>query len=219
VPIVEMVENGVDLSTFQRRDREPSGPARFAFVGRLVDWKRVDLLLDAMLQVPAGYLLEVIGAGPLSGELQRQAERLGLGDRVTFHGLLSQSSTAAVLGSCDGLVLPSIYECGGAVVLEAMAVGLPVVAADWGGPADYIQHDVTGMLVSPTNPEELTAGLAAGMTRLGEDRALGQKMGGAGRLRVEAEFDWVRKVDAMCEVYLNATEKKIQGINALETAQ
>jgi len=203
--VVELAENGVDLTTFTARSAPPAGAPRFAFVGRLVDWKRVDLLLDALTRLPEHYRLDVVGTGPLAADLRRRAAEQGLAERVVFHGLLPQQRTAEVLAACDGLVLPSVYECGGAVVLEAMAVGLPVVATDWGGPADYVVHGETGLLVAPDSPERLTAGLAEGMRRLGEDRELGRRMGRAGRARVEARFDWQRKIDVVSDVYLDVT--------------
>jgi len=205
--VVELTENGVDLTTFPARSTPPAGAPRFAFVGRLVDWKRVDLLLDALSRLPAHYALDVVGTGPLAADLRRRATAQGLDGRVVFHGLLPQQRTAEVLAACDGLVLPSVYECGGAVVLEAMAVGLPVVATDWGGPSDYVVHGETGLLVAPDSPELLTAGLAAGMRALGEDRDLGARMGRAGRARVEASFDWQRKIDVVSDVYLDAAHR------------
>lgn len=206
--IVELVENGVDLTTFTRRVEPPTGAPRFAFLGRLVDWKRVDLLLAALARVPEHYRLEIIGSGPVESDLRSQAVSLGLADRVTFHGLLPQEAAADVLAECDALVLPSIYECGGAVVLEAMAVGLPVIATDWGGPADYVVHDETGFLVAPDSPEALAAGFAAAMLRLGEDAVLAQQMGAAGRDRVEAHFDWNHKIELVCSVYTDLAGRR-----------
>jgi glycogen(starch) synthase len=82
-----------------------------------------------------------------------------------------------------------------------MAVGLPVIATAWGGPMDYIVHGETGILVPPDDPGSLTAGLAAAMTRIGEDPQLAQQFGAAGRARVEAHFDWDRKIDTVWDIY------------------
>lgn len=196
-----LAENGVDLTVFQASRSAQAEPPRFAFVGRLVDWKRLDLLLEALSRSPRTYRLEVIGDGPMRQSWQQACEALGMGDRVRFHGFLSQQECAAELATCRALVLPSVYECGGAVVLEAMATGIPVIAADWGGPADYVVHGETGFLVPPTTPELFVTGLADAMLRLGEDRRLAARMGAAGRVRVEREFDWERKVDAILAVY------------------
>ncbi|KQQ42950.1 glycosyltransferase family 4 protein [Nocardioides sp. Leaf307] len=202
--VVRMVENGVDLTTFAKRSEPPTGAPTFAFVGRLVDWKRVDLLLRAMVATPRHYRLEVVGTGTLDNQLMRLAAELGVASRVRFHGQLSQDECAAVLRQVDALVLPSIYECGGAVVLEAMAVGLPVIAADWGGPASYVVAGETGLLIDPSSPAALEAGLASSMRSLGEDRALAWRMGAEGRARVEAHFDWERKIDQIGDIYRRA---------------
>jgi glycosyltransferase involved in cell wall biosynthesis len=204
--VLEISENAVDLSLFTPRERPaPEGAApRFAFVGRLVDVKRVDLLLEALARCPPSYELVVIGDGPLRAPLQARTHELRLGDRVRVLGMLSQARCSEHLLACQALVLPSIHECGGAVVLEAMAMGLPVIAADWGGPSDYLDAS-TGILVPPTSPEALVQGIAAAMERLGSSRELCLHLGSAGRARVEQQYDWERKIDRILEVYAQVT--------------
>jgi glycosyltransferase involved in cell wall biosynthesis len=105
------------------------------------------------------------------------------------------------------LVLPSIYECGGAVVLEAMACGTPVIATDWGGPADYL--DATcGILVDASNPEAILEGFTSGMRKLIADPNLRTVLGKAGRKRVEAHYDWNQKIDRIIELYQQAIYDK-----------
>jgi glycosyltransferase involved in cell wall biosynthesis len=210
VPTYEIVENGVDLSRFRMRearlpDRERT---RFAFVGRLVDWKGVDILLDALAAVRtrARVELDVFGDGPERVRWTEQASRLGLGERVRFHGFLPQERTARHVSELDGLVLPSLYECGGAVVLEAMAIGLPVIATKWGGPADYLD-DTCGVLIEPRSREHMVSALAAAMARLADDPALRDQMGARGRAKVEREYDWERKVDRVLDIYRRAAEQ------------
>lgn len=201
--IIEIVENGVDLGTWypasQRIPRKPGETIRFVFTGRLVDWKAVDILLDALARTPDECRLEIVGDGPVRHALQQQADRIGVASRVRFHGWLPQVAAADVLRNCDALVLPSIYECGGAAVLEAMATGLPVIATDWGGPADYLD-DTCGILIPPTSRARLEAGLAEAMVRLHGSPALCMQLGSAGRLKVEREFDWRAKVDHVLQV-------------------
>jgi glycosyltransferase involved in cell wall biosynthesis len=207
--VIQLVENGVDLSLFHGRKKVQSaeGRCRFVFMGRLVDWKRVDLLLEACALLRGrGFTLDVLGDGPLRAALEAQAKALDLSERVTFHGMLPQEHCSALLGESDALVLPSLRECGGAVVLEAMACGLPVVATDWGGPADYLDAD-TGILVQPTSHAEFVAGLASAMRRLIEAPELRTQLGAAGRRRVEREFDWERKIDRILEIYAAAVQR------------
>jgi glycosyltransferase involved in cell wall biosynthesis len=199
VRVEHLVENGVDLALFPFRERGDER-RRFVFAGRLVEWKRVDLALEALARTPAGYSLEICGSGPMQEVLEQQSIRLGIEGRVTFHGLMTQSSCAEVFSRCDALLLPSVYECGGAVVLEAMASGLPVVATDWGGPADYLDAE-TAILVPPTSPESVIVAFADAMQLLGENNQLVRKMGRAGSSRVEREYSWNSKIDAICDLY------------------
>src|SRR6185369_10132004 len=105
-------------------ERDP-GPVRFLFMGRMVDWKSVDILLHAMARLRGGARpvhLDLLGDGPERSALERLAARLGVADSLTFHGFRPQAECAERLALCDALLLPSVYECGGAVVLEAMAM-------------------------------------------------------------------------------------------------
>ena len=209
VPVEELVENGVDLTRFRARGG-PEDPSRLraAFVGRLVDWKAVDILIDAIDRCRSTAAarpvdLEVFGDGPMRAELEAQVGRLGLGDRVRFHGFVPQDEIPRHLQRAEVLVLPSLYECGGAVVLEAMALGLPVVATRWGGPADYLD-DETGILIEPTSRESMVADIAGALRRLAAEPQLGLALGRAARLKAES-YDWELKVDRMLGIYLAAS--------------
>ncbi len=209
--IMELVENGVDLSLFRRtedsRPRSGAGRPRFAFVGRLIDWKGVDLLLNATARAVRRHDLElhIIGDGAIRSQLESLAGELGLGDRVVFHGFVSQDQCADLLAGFDALVLPSLYECGGAVVLEAMAMGLPVIATRWGGPTDYLDAS-TGILIEPTGRESFIDEIALAMIRLAESPELRAELGRAARTRVVAKFDWERKIDFILDVYARAAQ-------------
>jgi glycosyltransferase involved in cell wall biosynthesis len=202
VETLTMPENGVDLTLFTpTRDRpESSGQVRLAFVGRLIDWKRVDLLIDACISIAGTtpLALHIVGDGPCLEPLKLQAGPLG--DRVTFHGAVDQTAVARILADCDVLVLPSMLECGGAVVLEAMAMGKPVIATRWGGPADYL--DVScGVLIDPRTPEAFVRDLAEAIQKLAGAPALRTRLGAAGRARVERDFDWRAKAGYMLSIY------------------
>lgn len=213
--VVVIPENGVDLALWRQPPAAASAAAarpamtRFAYMGRLVDWKAVDLLLLAFQRASANepMSLALFGDGTESARLRGLAQDLGiLGDapetvgKVFFAGWRSQEECAAALRHNDALVLPSLRECGGAVVLEAMACKLPVIATAWGGPLDYLDED-TGILVAPNSREALIEGLAQGMQTLSRSPDLRRQMGEAGLRRIEAEFDWERKMDAMLALY------------------
>jgi glycosyltransferase involved in cell wall biosynthesis len=206
--VLGLVENGVDLD-FWRPDEtrgEPGGlPVRFVFVGRLVDWKGVDLLLEAWstLREPWRYRLEVVGDGPERAKLEDLCGRLGLSPWVEFSGFQPPEGCARRLARSDALILPSLVECGGSVVLEAMATGLPVIATDWGGPADYLD-ETCGILVDAGTRAGFLAGLASAVERLGGDPELRRRMGAAGRLRV-GPYSWEAKVERFLEIYRRAS--------------
>ncbi|MGL5063395.1 MAG: glycosyltransferase family 4 protein [Microcoleus sp.] len=206
--IIELVENGVDFSVWRSNSadstasKELDRQVHFVYLGRLADWKGVDLLLEAFATVASqtDAVLEIIGDGEMRGELESQTARLGLDSKVIFSGWQSQEQCALKLQQADALVLPSLREPGGSVVMEAMAVGLPVIATNWGGPMDYI--DATcGILVAPTSQAEFVKGLSDAMLKLAQSPELRQSMGRAGWERVREKFDWERKVDRMLEIY------------------
>ena len=211
-----IVENGVDLNLWKAPAPVPSelrsAHTRFAYVGRLVDWKAIDKLLAAFKRATAAapMSLVIIGDGVERENLEKIVRDLHLspadGDRsgaVSFLGWMSQAACAEELQNCDVLVLPSLLECGGAVVLEAMSMGMPVIATAWGGPADYLDRSC-GILVEPTSADDFVANLAGALIRLANDPEERAAMGRAGRRKVVEDFDWEAKVDRMLEIYQEA---------------
>lgn len=200
--VLELVENGVDLQRWPAQNRTPADDARFLFIGRLVDWKALDLALHALRQVP-GATLDVVGDGAMRTAWQQLTLELGIAERVRFLGWRSQAECADLLATATALVLPSLFECGGAVVLEAMSVGRPVIATRWGGPADYLDPSC-GILVEPTSREALIHGFTTAMQRLAHDPELCRAMGQKGREKVEQHYDWEKKVDTLLCLYREA---------------
>jgi Glycosyl transferases group 1 len=151
--MVELVENGVDLETWHAAAARPRAESHFAFMGRLVDWKALPIVFEAMTRVP-GATLDVIGDGAMRQSWQQEVARLGLSGRVCFLGWQSQQECALALADATALVLPSLYECGGAVVLEAMAMARPVIATAWGGPSRLSRqrHRIPHPARQPSSP-------------------------------------------------------------------
>jgi glycosyltransferase involved in cell wall biosynthesis len=119
---------------------------------------------------------------------------------VHFRGWQSQQECARSLADATALVLPSLYECGGAVVLEAMAMARPVIATAWGGPADYLDSE-TGFLIPPTSREAMIVGFAEAMQSLIDNPELAARMGTAAREKLLAQFTWQMKIDRILEIY------------------
>jgi glycosyltransferase involved in cell wall biosynthesis len=203
--VIEMVENGVELDIWQPKTEYSQGeePVRFIYLGRLVDWKAVDLLIKAFARVAAqidSAVLEIVGDGATRSQLEQLAASLNIQSRVEFVGWKPQSEASKRLRDSDVFALPSLYECGGAVVIEAMASGLPVIATNWGGPADYVDASC-GILVDPKSEEAFIAGLADAMMRLARSPELRRQMGQAGRERAQTLFSWDAKIDALLEIF------------------
>jgi glycosyltransferase involved in cell wall biosynthesis len=206
--VLEFPENGVDLKTWS--DSLSGAPSssfegdkpRFVYIGRLVSWKAVDLAIDAVGRVP-GACLEIIGKGPMQETWQKHVENANLSDRIIFSGWLSQDECARRLQSAVALLLPSMYESGGAVVLEAMATGTPVIATNWGGPSTYLNKNC-GFLVDPTSREAMVEGFAHAMRELSQKPELARRMAANCKQRVAEEFDWERKIDCMLDIYRRA---------------
>ncbi len=211
--VITLVENGVDPAAWPAppdRTRASDAPFRLVFMGRLVGWKAVGITLDALARARAAGVnatLDILGDGPERADLEAQVARQTLGAAVQFHGFLPQAACAPVLASADALILNSVWECGGAVVLEAMGMGLPVIGPDWGGPADYLD-ETCGILVSPTPRSSYADRLAEAIMRLARDPALRTRMGAAGAAKVRAEFDWQGKIDQMLTIYAGALAPK-----------
>jgi glycosyltransferase involved in cell wall biosynthesis len=203
---------GVDMSVWgtAAEAARSDNAVRFVYLGRLAKWKGVQFLLDAFQMVAdqnSNAHLDILGDGEIRAELEEQSSRLNLTERVTFVGWVSAHDGASRLRAADVLVLPSLHEVGGIVVLEAMAAGLPVIATDWGGPASHVT-DETGIRVKPDSKDGFVKGLADAMIRLAGSPDLRRKMGAAGRKRVgENYYDWDEKTGRFLEIYAEVLGK------------
>ena len=191
--------------------REFPGP-RVLFVGRLVPYKGVDVLIDAMASVQATCL--IIGDGPLRTSLESHAASRGVSSRVRFLGGVSDADLAAHLHACDLFVLPSVtrQETFGVVQLEAMACGRPVVSTDLETGVPWVnQHETTGLVVRPGD----AAALAAALTRLSGDPVLRERFGAAGRARVASQFT----VEAMTLATTALYEEVVRDARVMEPSR
>jgi glycosyltransferase involved in cell wall biosynthesis len=205
--IFEIPDVGVDLSVWNQQEDLPprtDDKIRFVYLGRLADWKGIEFLIAAFKTVAQRQpraVLDILGDGVERRSLEDLTRRLSLEDRVTFAGWVSAAEGSRRMRQADVFVLPSLREVGGIVLLEAMAVGLPVIATDWGGPAIHVT-DSTGIRVPPTSREDFIGGLADAMLRLADSPELRRQMGQAGLQRVRTNlYDWNQKTDRLLEIY------------------
>jgi glycosyltransferase involved in cell wall biosynthesis len=202
--VIDLVENGVDFTVWRRSEirAATSRQLKLIFVGRLVDWKAIEIVLEAIKRLGSDprVSFEIVGDGPMRPVWEKLSHDMGLNAITKFSGWMNQEDCARRLNAADVLVLPSLFESGGAVVLEAMAIGLPVIATAWGGPLDYLD-DSCGVLVPPHSREGLVAGFATAITTVAESPELRHRLGEAGYRRARQHFDWEKKIDRILELY------------------
>lgn len=172
------------------------GPTRLVAVGSLLPVKGQRHLVEAVAQLRdrgVDTSLDIYGGGPLHDELSRQVSDLGLDDRVVLRGVRPRDELAAAYarGDYDVFVMPSVDLGGGehegvpVSIMEAMAVGVPVVATHTGGIPELVVDGVTGLLV----PQQSPSALADAVARISADRGLAFRLGTAGAHHVREEFD------------------------------
>jgi len=189
----------------------PGSPAersrdRLLFVGRLTKQKGVDLLLQALKQLPAHLKLDVVGDGPELTALQDIARQLGVGDRVTWHGAQPQAALVRMYQRASAVVVPSVDEGLGLVAVEALLCETPVVGFDSGGLPDVIQNERTGVLIGERSPDALAAAVSALLASPDRGLALAQ----AGRMHALSMF----APESVAKRYIDIYQAAIAGAPA-----
>ncbi len=189
---IAVIPNGIDLdlfdpSRFARTPALPEDSITIGSVGRLGIQKGHSILLDAASAILASFprlRIEIVGEGPLRGNLEAQARRLGIEDRLHLRGSVPHDEMPAILSGWDLLVMPSRWEGFGIAAAEAMAMERAVVASAVEGMAELIQDGVSGALVPPNQPDAL----AGAVIRLLDDDDRRRSIGRAGRRRVREHY-------------------------------
>jgi glycosyltransferase involved in cell wall biosynthesis len=188
------IPNGVDVQKLRsggsgRRVRAdlgiPEDAPLIGSIGRLQPVKGHRYLVEAFVQVaarhPDAYLM-LVGGGPEEESVSRRVEEAGLKDRVRFVGF--QADTQPYLQAIDYFVLPSLSEAHSMALLEAVAVGKPVIATAVGGNRETVQTELNGLLVPPGSPE----GLRDALLRLLTEPGLAERLG-RGALESSDRYD------------------------------
>src|SRR5215212_7955780 len=210
---LHLIPPGVNPSLFEGPFEDPFegvGRPRALFVGRLAPQKGVDTLVSAaaLIENPSARIL-LVGDGPERPALEREAERIGVGDRVRFLGFLAHDRLPAAMAHADVLALPSVYEELGTVLIEAMWAGLPIVASRTGGIPDVIEDGVNGLLVPPGEPEAL----ARAIDRVLADRALANRLSEGAQKRGK-DYDWEVLAGRVLQVYRGVTVGRLAAVSS-----
>jgi glycosyltransferase involved in cell wall biosynthesis len=212
--VIRLFESGVDLDLCKpipQIEPRTDGKVRFAFSGRFVDWKGIEFLVRAFAKTVAlepNCQLDLIGGGELEAEVKAVIAENGIAEKVILHGWVSRPESAQLIGTGDVFVMPSLRECGGTAILEAMALGKPIIATNWGGPADYIDPSC-GILVDPGSREGFIDGLSAAMLKLARSPELRTALGEGGKVRVRKDgLDWQSKADLIYGILADVAGEK-----------
>lgn len=191
---VEVVENAIPETGEVGPSRFGAERPLFSFAGRLGAAKALDVLLRALAQVE-GASLVLAGDGPERASLERLVEELGVGDRVVFAGPLPRAEVLALHRAADAAVLSSAWENFPHAVVEALAVGTPVVSTDVGGVAEVVRDGENGLLVPAGDPAALAAALARIVAEPGlRDRLAAAAAPSVERLRPERVYERLERI-------------------------
>jgi len=211
---VHVIHNGLDAEAIsptcvsgekvRRELGSRKGELLVGMVGQLVSWKRHDLFLQAAAEIAkrSGNARFVVMGSDLFGDHRRYAralpsyaQRLELGDRVRFLG--QRTDALEVIAALDLLLHPAEHEPFGRVLIEAMALGKPVIAVNAAGPKEIVENGVTGLLVPPDDAQALAEATVSLLT----DARRATLMGQAGRERVVREFPISKTISAIQDLY------------------
>lgn len=215
---VSVAPCGVDLDLFsdQGPAEERGRKHRILSVGRLVPRKGVDLVISALARlaeqgrddvelviVGGGGTADDLAADPEGRRLQELAQELGVADQVVFRGQVSRDAMPGIFRSANAVVCTPWYEPFGIVPLEAMACGVPVVAAAVGGLGDTVLNHRTGLHVPPKDPEATATAIA----RLLDNPEMAAAYGQAGERRVRVRYSWDRVAQETEKAYRKALQR------------
>ncbi len=187
------ISNGIDLRRYTPGPKDEQLRARFHLppdrplilhVNRLFEEKRVDVLIDAVAKMQSKAHVMITSTGPMEAELRAQVKRLHLEDRISFPGFIRDADLVPLYRLADIFAIPSEADLQSLATMEAMACGLPVVAANAFALPELVHHEENGFLFQPGNSEEM----ARYLDRLVDDAALRRQMG-AKSLEIVAAHD------------------------------
>lgn len=194
---------GIDRRRLDAAQQRQARPARLLTVNYLHPRKRVDLIVAAVAELAGRYdeassdapLLTIVGDGPERGRLAEMARKLGVEDRVEFAGFVAEDDLPGYYWDAACYVHATRDESFGLSVIEASYCRRPIVAVDEGGVKDTVEDGVTGYRVAAT-----PRAIADGIARVLSAPDGGAKLGGAGRVKIAAEFRWSRGAEDLLGV-------------------
>lgn len=197
-----LLETALDIPVVpQRAPRPPGEPLRILWSGRLRAWKTLPLLLKALPLLPpdVDWRLRVLGVGPSEAAWRRQAERLGVAERIEWLGWPDYRATLPHYQWADAFAFTSMRDTSGTGLLEALAAGAPIVGVDHQGAADIMTPECA-LPVVVGKPRDTIAGMAAALTRLAREPDTWRRLSEGARAEATRRL-WERQADAVLEWY------------------
>ena len=203
VTLQQIMNTNIDIEKGKKKLGIPQNSNVIGAVGRLVPVKGHKYLVSAAKKITKEFdnaVFVFVGDGYLESKLERQAESLGIRDNIIFAGW--RSDVIDVLDLFDILVLPSLNEGMGKVLIEGMALGKPIVASSVGGIIDLVKNGDNGILVPPRDSDAL----GDAILKLIRNRNMAQELGRNGKAKVYPEYDttvMIRQIEGLYENLLN----------------
>ena len=195
------IYNGVDLDALGGAEASSHKPKTIISAGRLVPWKGFDMLIRAMAKLP-GWHLSIAGDGPEMAHLRSLISKDKLVDRVTMLGTIEKPKLRRLISESEVFALNTSFESFSFQIVEAMAIGTPVVSTKVGNIAEIVDDGQSGLLIQPDDEE----GFIAAVMRISADGELRERLASEGRKKA-AGFSIGSTIDKLIAVLDGLTER------------
>lgn len=211
--LIDTIDCGVEDRILERpRITHDGENLHFVHFGRLVNFKGTDLIIRALAKTSLPVKLDIIGDGPELQHCKQFVKALGLTSRVSFIPWRSHGELLDSLADYRAFILPSLADSNGIVVQEAMALGLPTICLDWGGPQLLVDHQVNGYLVPVSEEEIILSNMAACIDDLAHNGHKAERFSKAARSKAQA-WQWT----AVAEEWLSHLSSIASNASELNT--
>jgi len=210
-----LIRAGEHLSSHGARPSAENGNReefRVLSAGKLLQLKAFDLAIRAFGIFAArhpGARFSIAGDGPEFGRLENLIHLFSLDGKVKIEKWLPREELLKKMAACDVFIFPSLRDGGGAVVIEAMAAGKPVICLDHAGPAMHVAEGC-GIKVPPRNPDQVIEDMAEALEQLYANPELRLRMGNAARERAEQVYHWDRQGERLLKIYQSALNLRVE---------
>jgi len=188
--MVDVLDSGIEEQILTAEPIQHEGRnARFLSVARLINLKAIDLMIRALAQTDEDATLTVVGEGPERPALEALAHALGVADRVDFKGFVGHDDLMDLSRMHRALLFPSLCEANGIAMQEAMAIGLPVIAINWGGQSALADAQ-SAVYLDPVDEVTLVQDMARAMSDLAGDPDHATEIAKKARVIAKGRFAW-----------------------------